>query len=137
MRQTGKNPITDERMTRFWIMLNQGVQFVLDSLERMQGGEIFVPKIPSMNIVDLAKAIAPECEIEIVGIRPGEKLHEVMITEDDARHTFEFDTYYTIVPEFTWWGSRIKKGKKVPEGFVYSSKTNTEWLSIEELKKMI
>lgn len=137
MKETGTLPITDERMTRFWITLDQGVQFVLESLKRMQGGEIFIPKIPSMSIMDLAKAIGPECEIEIVGIRPGEKLHEVMITEDDARHTFEFDDYYTIVPEFTWWGSTIEKGKPVPDGFVYSSKTNTKWLSVDELKQMI
>lgn len=137
VRETGRIPITDKRMTRFWITLDQGVQFVIDSLARMQGGEIFVPKIPSMNIVDLAKAIAPECEIDVVGIRPGEKLHEVMITEDDARHTYEFESYYTIYPEFPKWGSTIKKGTPVKEGFVYSSKTNTEWLTVKELKEMV
>jgi len=93
-------PVTDERMTRFWITLDQGVQFVIDSLERMKGGEIFIPKIPSMNILDLAKAIAPECATEIVGIRPGEKLHEAMITEDDARHTLEYADHFVIQPEF-------------------------------------
>jgi UDP-N-acetylglucosamine 4,6-dehydratase len=138
IRHTGKLPITDERMTRFWITLDQGVQFVLDSLERMKGGEIFVPKIPSMKITDLAKAIAPECEIEIVGIRPGEKLHEAMITEDDARHTVEFDTYYVIQPEFPWWSHEYaKNGKSLPEGFKYTSDTNTQWLSIEELRKLV
>lgn len=137
MKETGVLPITNKRMTRFWITLNQGVQFVSDSLKRMKGGEIFVPKIPSMNIMDLAKAIGPDCEVEIIGIRPGEKLHEVMITEDDARHTVEFPTYYTIVPEFTWWGSEVEHGKKVPDGFVYSSDTNTEWLTPEQLTKMI
>lgn len=137
IRETGRIPITDDRMTRFWITIDQGVQFVIDSLERMQGGEIFVPKIPSMNIVDLAKAIAPECELDIVGIRPGEKLHEVMITEDDSRHTYEFNSFYTIYPEFSKWGSTIKKGSPVSEGFVYSSKTNTEWLTVEQLKEMI
>lgn len=137
MKETGVLPVTDKRMTRFWITLNQGVQFVSDSLKRMKGGEIFVPKIPSMNIMDLAKAIGPDCEVEIIGIRPGEKLHEVMITEDDARHTVEFPTYYTIVPEFTWWGSEVEHGKKVPDGFVYSSDTNTEWLTPEQLTKMI
>lgn len=137
MKETGVLPVTDKRMTRFWITLDQGVQFVSDSLKRMKGGEIFVPKIPSMNIMDLAKAIGPDCEVELIGIRPGEKLHEVMITEDDARHTVEFPAYYTIVPEFTWWGSEVEQGKKVPDGFVYSSDTNTDWLTPEQLTKMI
>jgi UDP-N-acetylglucosamine 4,6-dehydratase/5-epimerase len=138
IRHTGKLPITDERMTRFWITLDQGVQFVLDSLQRMRGGEIFVPKIPSMRVVDLATAIAPECEIEIVGIRPGEKLHEAMITEDDARHTVEFDTYYVIQPEFPWWSREsVKGGKSLPEGFKYTSDTNTEWLTVEELRALV
>ncbi|MEK4711627.1 UDP-N-acetylglucosamine 4,6-dehydratase (inverting) [Sporosarcina sp. FSL K6-5500] len=137
MKETGRLPVTDERMTRFWITLDKGVDFVLDSLERMQGGEIFVPKIPSMNIMDLAKAFGSECEIDIVGIRPGEKLHEVMITQDDARHTIEFDDYYTIVPEFSWWGNKIQKGDKVSEGFVYSSETNEQWLTVQQLKNMI
>lgn len=137
MKKTGRLPVTDERMTRFWITLDKGVQFVLDNLERMQGGEIFVPKIPSMNIMDLAKAIGPECEIDVIGIRPGEKLHEMMITQDDARHTVEFENYYTIVPEFTWWGRTVQKGENVTESFVYSSETNEEWLTIEELKEMI
>ena len=97
-RKVGTLPITDPRMTRFWITLDQGVEFVLQSLDRMWGGEIFVPKIPSMNIVDLAAAIAPECETEIVGIRSGEKLHEVMVPVDDARNTLEFDDHYTILP---------------------------------------
>ena len=138
MAATGKLPITDERMTRFWITLDQGVQFVIDCLHRMRGGEIFVPKIPSMRVVDLAKAIAPECEIEIVGIRPGEKLHEAMITEDDARHTVEFDTYYVIQPEFPWWSREsVKGGKSLPEGFKYTSDTNTEWLTVEELRALV
>ena len=99
-RKTGTLPITDPRMTRFWITLDQGVEFVLQSLERMFGGEIFVPKLPSMKVVDLARVIAPECRMEIVGIRPGEKLHEVMIPEDDSYHTVEYDTYYAILPTF-------------------------------------
>lgn len=107
IKETGVVPITDERMTRFWITLDQGVQFVLDNLARMHGGEIFVPKIPSMNIMDLAKAIAPECKTEIIGIRPGEKLHEAMIMEDDARHTLEYDTYYVIQPEFPFWSRSL------------------------------
>ncbi|AIM16150.1 flagellin modification protein FlmA [Bacillus sp. X1(2014)] len=138
MKQTGKIPITDEKMTRFWITLDQGVQFVIDNLGRMKGGEIFVPKIPSMRVVDLAKAIAPECEIEIIGIRPGEKLHETMITEDDARRTLSFDTYYVIQPEFPWWKVEYAKGgKPLPEGFSYVSNTNDQWLSVEDLKNLI
>lgn len=138
VKETGRVPITDPRMTRFWITLDQGVQFVIDNLARMHGGEVFVPKIPSMNIMDLAKAIAPECEIDIVGIRPGEKLHEAMIMEDDARHTKEFDSYYVIQPEFPWWSQALQEsGKELPDGFSYTSDANTEWLSIEELKGLI
>ncbi|MGE7695958.1 UDP-N-acetylglucosamine 4,6-dehydratase (inverting) [Lysinibacillus sp. NPDC094177] len=138
IKDTGKLPITDERMTRFWITLDQGVQFVLDNLERMYGGEIFVPKIPSMKVTDLAKAIAPECEIEIIGIRPGEKLHEAMIMEDDARHTIEFDDYYIIQPELAWWPQgKLNGGKVLPNGFAYTSDNNTEWLTIEQLKDLV
>ncbi len=138
LKETGKLTITDERMTRFWITLDQGVQFVLDNLERMQGGEIFIPKIPSMKVVDLAEAICPACEKEYIGIRPGEKLHELMITEDDARRTLEYDTYYVIQPEFVWWNKeKVTGGKPLPDGFKYSSDTNEQWLTIEELKKLI
>lgn len=138
VKETGILPITDERMTRFWITLDQGVQFVVDSLQRMNGGEIFVPKIPSMNIMDLAKAIGPECEYKIIGIRPGEKLHEVMITEDDARNTVEFETYYVIQPQFSWWQKPNSfKGKKVPEGFRYSSEINIEFIEKAQLKELI
>ncbi|MEJ9151446.1 UDP-N-acetylglucosamine 4,6-dehydratase (inverting) [Bacillus smithii] len=138
MAATGKLPITDERMTRFWITLDQGVRFVIDSLAKMKGGEIFVPKIPSMKVVDLAKAISTEAEIEIIGIRPGEKLHETMITEDDARHTVEFDDYYVITPEFPWCPQEyLKHGRILPEGFKYTSDTNTKWLTVEELRKLV
>jgi UDP-N-acetylglucosamine 4,6-dehydratase/5-epimerase len=131
-------PITDERMTRFWITLDQGVQFVIDNLERMQGGEIFIPKIPSMKVVDLAEAIAPECEIKVIGIRPGEKLHEAMITEDDARRTLEYDTYYVIQPEFPWWSSEHTiGGKPLSDGFSYVSDTNDHWLTVEELRELV
>ncbi|RTQ94351.1 UDP-N-acetylglucosamine 4,6-dehydratase (inverting) [Lysinibacillus telephonicus] len=137
IRDTGVLTVTDERMTRFWITLEQGVQFVLDSLERMYGGEIFVPKIPSMKVIDLAKAIGPECKIEIIGIRPGEKLHEAMIMEDDARHTVEFDKYYVIQPEFPWWSKAYAKGgKELPDGFAYTSDKNTEWLTVDQLSKL-
>lgn len=137
IKETGTVPVTDERMTRFWITLDQGVQFVLDNLERMHGGEIFVPKIPSMKVIELAKAIAPECEIEIIGIRPGEKLHEAMIMEDDARHTVEFDDYYVIQPEFPWWSkSYAEGGKPLADSFSYTSDNNVDWLTVEELKDL-
>jgi len=137
VKDSGKIPITDERMTRFWITLDQGVQFVIDNLRRMRGGEIFVPKIPSMKVTDLAIAIAPDCEVEIIGIRPGEKLHEVMITEDDARRTLDYGTYYVIQPEFPWWTIESSTGgKPLPEGFSYVSNTNIQWLSVEELRSL-
>ncbi|MGI2296580.1 UDP-N-acetylglucosamine 4,6-dehydratase (inverting) [Paenibacillus sp. GXUN7292] len=137
MKETGTLPITDERMTRFWITLDQGVQFVLDSLERMHGGEIFVPKIPSMRVVDLAKAIAPECDIKIIGIRPGEKLHEAMIMEDDARHTVEYESYYVIQPEFPFWSKKFAEGgRALPEGFAYTSDNNQVWLNVNELMEL-
>ena len=137
IKETGTVPITDERMTRFWITLEQGVQFVLDNLERMYGGEIFVPKIPSMKVTDLAKAIAPECNIDIIGIRPGEKLHEAMIMEDDARHTIEFDDYYVIQPELSWWPQgQLQGGTTLSEGFAYTSDNNTDWLTVEQLQDL-
>ena len=140
-KEEGVLPITDERMTRFWITLDQSVQFVLDSLKRMHGGELFVPKIPSMNIVDLAKAIAPEAKRKIIGIRPGEKIHEVMISSDDAINTLEFDTYFVIQPSHPWWDNleyiKINGGREVDESFTYSSGNNTQWLTIDKLKKMI
>ncbi len=139
-REKGVIPITDPRMTRFWITLPQAVRFVLDCFERMKGGEIFVPKIPSMKIVDLANALAPGCRHEIVGIRPGEKLHEVMIPIDEARNTLEYADHYVIQPQFEWWGSRNgrpRTGKPVPDGFSYRSDNNTWWLSESELKRLL
>jgi len=138
-KNNGYLPITDPRMTRFWITLEQGVNFVLACLERMVGGELFVPKIPSMNIMDLAKAIAPECETKIIGIRPGEKLHELLITKDDARRTLEFKDHYVIQPEFHFWKRRYKvnKGKPVPEDFEYNSGTNPWRLTVEEMRKIV
>jgi UDP-N-acetylglucosamine 4,6-dehydratase len=126
-------------MTRFWITIEQGVNFVLDCFERMVGGELFVPKLPSMNIMDLAKAIAPECRIENVGIRPGEKLHEVMVPRDEARKTIEFDGHYIIQPDFKFWGRRFNgnAGKPVSEDFEYNSGTNPWQLGVEEMKQMI
>ncbi len=137
-KKEGRIPITDEKMTRFWITLEQGVKFVIKSLENMKGGELFVPKIPSMKITELAKIIAPECRIEYIGIRPGEKLHEVMISSDDARNTLEFDDYYIIKPNFEWWDSKnYQNGKAVPEGFSYTSNTNPNFLSIDQMKELI
>lgn len=140
MREKGILPITDKRMTRFWITLEQGVQFVIDSLDRMHGGEVFVPKIPSMNIMDLAKAVCPDCKYEFVGIRPGEKLHEVLVPEDDARRTLEFDDFFLIQPWLDFWSLKETNhgtGKPCPDGFRYGSDTNEKWLNIDELREMI
>ena len=138
-RETGVLPITDARMTRFWITLEQGVNFVLQSMDRMMGGELFVPKIPSMNIMDLAKAIASECRTEIVGIRSGEKLHEVMVPRDDARNTVEFSDHYVIKPQFRYFDRRFKDNgcQQVPDDFEYNSGTNPWRLSVEEMREMI
>jgi UDP-N-acetylglucosamine 4,6-dehydratase len=139
-RGTGTLHITHEEMTRFWITLQQGVDFVLDSLERMQGGELFVPKIPSMRITDLARAVAPDCQQKVIGIRPGEKLHEVMISEDDSRLTIDMGSYYVVEPQFSWWSPDYEayaRGRPVPEGFRYSSDRNDRWLSADELMGMI
>ncbi|MBL8800126.1 MAG: UDP-N-acetylglucosamine 4,6-dehydratase (inverting) [Planctomycetia bacterium] len=138
MRQTGRLPITDARMTRFWITLDQGVDFVLQALRRTVGGEVFVPKIPSMRVIDLARAVAPWCKLDHVGIRPGEKLHEVMITDDDARCTLEFDDYFAIIPRhLDLAGYQAKHGgQPCPEGFRYGSDNNTQWLSVDDLKRI-
>lgn len=136
-RATGRLPITHMDMTRFWITLDQGVQFVIDSFERMHGGELFVPKIPSMRIPDLARAIGPDCELDEIGIRPGEKLHEVMISEDDARHTVEHDEYYAILPEFSWWKKGAGGGKPAPLNFRYSSENNDQWLTEDQLRDIV
>ncbi|MGY4688925.1 UDP-N-acetylglucosamine 4,6-dehydratase (inverting) [Salibacterium sp. K-3] len=138
VRETGEIPITDNNMTRFWITLDQGVQFVIDSLTRMYGGEIFVPKIPSMNVTDLAKAIAPDCEQKVIGIRPGEKLHEAMITSDDARRTLDRGEYYVIQPEFPFWKEEYRgNGTSVSSDFSYVSNNNDRWLSVEELQELV
>ena len=140
-RASGVLPITDERMTRFWITLGAGVQFVLDCLGRMRGGEMFVPKIPSMNIMDVARVVAPECRTEIIGIRPGEKLHEMLITSDDAQHTVEFDDHYVIQPNDSWWDRddylRTSGGKPVTEHFEYSSDKNPVWMKADELASLL
>lgn len=137
-RETGVLPITDPRMTRFWITLEQGVIFVLKCFQRMVGGEIFVPKIPSMNIMELAQAIAPECKTETVGIRPGEKLHETMIPIDEARNTVEYDDHFVIKPSFHFFKRRFCENgcKPVPPDFEYNSRTNDWWLNLEELRNL-
>jgi UDP-N-acetylglucosamine 4,6-dehydratase len=136
-RKTGRITITDSRMTRFWLTLDQGVRFVISCIEKMHGGEVFIPKIPSMNIMDLAKAIAPDCEIDTIGIRPGEKLHEALIGEDESRSALELDDLYVIEPLHSWWGQdNWKHGKRVPEGFHYTSDSNHQWLSVDELRKL-
>jgi UDP-N-acetylglucosamine 4,6-dehydratase len=138
LRETGVLPITDVRMTRFWITLEQGVQFVVDCLGRMHGGELFVPKIPSTTIVDLAEAIGPTCQKKIVGIRPGEKLHEMMIGGDDARRTRDMGEYYVVAPQFPWWKDAVGTGgNPVPEGFAYRSETNPQRLAIPEIRDLL
>ena len=132
-------PITDLRMTRFWISLEQGVELVVKALNEAKGGETFISKIPSFKITDLAEAMLPGCKIKEVGIREGEKLHEVMVTREDSLHTYEYDKHFIVYPHYDWWGrsSVIPGGKLVEQGFEYSSGTNTEWLSIEDLRKKL
>ncbi|HVN56308.1 MAG TPA: UDP-N-acetylglucosamine 4,6-dehydratase (inverting) [Anaerolineaceae bacterium] len=142
-RQNGRVTITDERMTRFWISLEQGVRFVIRCAAEMYGGEVFVPKIPSMRVVDLARAVAPDAEIEVVGIRPGEKLHEVLISEDEARSTIELDDLFVVQPAETLWATGgfgrewAERGRKLKDGFRYASNTNDQWLDIAQIRKII
>lgn len=138
-RSSGTITVTDERMTRFWISLDQGVRFVIRCIELMQGGEVFVPKIPSMKVIDLAHAIAPKASINVIGIRPGEKLHEVLISEDEARNTVELKDMYVVQPAETLWFGKSweNKNAKLPDNFRYASESNSEWLSLEEIKKII
>ena len=136
-RRNGKITITDPRMTRFWITLHQGAELVASCVELMKGGEVFVPKIPSMSIRDLAEALAPGCETEEIGIRPGEKVHEVLISEDEARQALEFEEYFVIQPSHPWWGrDNWSAGRAVPDGFVYASNTNTDWLAAAQLRSL-
>lgn len=132
-------PITDYRMTRFWISLDEGVQLVIKALNEARGGETFISKIPSFKITDLAQAIAPGCQTEEVGIREGEKLHEVMVTREDSSMTYEYEKHYIIYPHYNWWDEDriLPGGIKVKNGFEYSSGTNTEWLDTEQLKKLL
>ena len=135
-KKEGVLTITDERMTRFWITLEQGVNFVIKSTEKMKGGEIFIPKIPSMKIVDLAETIEPNAKRKIIGIRPGEKIHETLLTHDEARHSKEFKDSFIIEPEHSFRQYLIE-GKPVKEGFVYSSDNNKDWIKNNELKRLI
>ncbi len=132
-------PITDNRMTRFWIDLDQGVELVIKALNEAQGGETFISKIPSFKITDLARAMMPECTTKEVGIREGEKLHEIMITKEDAIKTFEYDKHFIIYPNYSWWNENkiIEGGKKVAPEFEYSSGENMDWLSVEQLRELI
>jgi len=137
-RRRGKITITDPRMTRFWLTLEQGVKFVIRCLEQMHGGEIFVPKIPSMRLLDLAETVAPGCQVEYIGIRPGEKLHEVLVSEDESRQTVEAEDMYVIQPSHPWWKSENWVNvKPLPEGFRYSSDTNDRWLARRELEELV
>lgn len=134
-----KLPITDYRMTRFWISLEEGVKLVIKALEESRGGETFISKIPSFKITDLAQAMLPGCEMPEVGIREGEKLHEIMVTREDSMHTYEYEKHYIVYPNYNWWGNKdiIPGGKPVEAEFEYSSGTNTQWLSVEDIKKLL
>jgi UDP-N-acetylglucosamine 4,6-dehydratase/5-epimerase len=137
-RKRGKITMTDPRMTRFWLTLEQGVRFVIHCIEQMHGGEIFVPRIPSMRLADLAETIAPGCEVEYIGIRPGEKLHEVLVSEDESRHTLETEEMFIIQPVHPWWKSENwAHAKRLAEGFRYSSDTNERWLTRRELEELV
>ncbi len=133
-------PITDFRMTRFWITLEEGVKLVFKALEESKGGETYISKLPSFKITDLAKAMKEDCELKEVGIREGEKIHEVMISKDDSRNTYEYENHYIIYPQFNWWNLEThftEGGKPIEDGFEYSSGTNKEWLSVEDLKERL
>jgi UDP-N-acetylglucosamine 4,6-dehydratase len=137
-RKSGKVTVTDPRMTRFWITLEQGVRFVVNCIESMYGGEIFVPKIPSMKLVDMAQSLAPGCETRFVGIRAGEKLHEVLVSEDEARNTLELDDMFVIQPAHSWWSQENwKDARPLAEGFRYASDNNPQWLDSGELIELV
>ena len=137
-RETGRITLTDERMTRFWITLEQGVRFVIRSIELMQGGEVFVPKIPSTRMTDLADVAAPGCQVEVIGIRPGEKLHEVLVSRDEARQALEFDDMYLIQPAHPWWlEPSHPDAHPMAEDTEYSSDTNKWWLTEEDLRRLV
>jgi UDP-N-acetylglucosamine 4,6-dehydratase len=138
-REDGHITLTDERMTRFWLSIDQGVRFTIRCIEQMRGGEVFVPKIPSTRVVDVAKAVAPDAEVELIGIRPGEKMHEMLVSEDEARHTVELDDMYVVEPPGAlWFGHEWReKGKPLPEGFAYSSDNNQQSLTVDEIRELV
>jgi UDP-N-acetylglucosamine 4,6-dehydratase len=137
-RETGTVTVTDDRMTRFWITLDQGVEFVLRALDIMRGGEVFVPKIPSMRIMDLVAAVAPGCQVRMTGIRPGEKVHEVLVSEDEAHHTVELDDLFIIKPLHPWWtADNWTEAAPVADGFRFASDNNQRWLTIGDLRQLI
>ncbi|HLE14627.1 MAG TPA: UDP-N-acetylglucosamine 4,6-dehydratase (inverting), partial [Anaerolineales bacterium] len=138
-RQNGVLTITDERMTRFWLTLEQGVLFVIRCIEQMRGGEVFVPKIPSTHIIDLARVIAPQAQLDVIGIRPGEKLHEVLIHEDEARTTVELEDMFVVQPTAAlWFGHEwSEKGRPLPVGFRYGSDTNSQWLTDDQIRELV
>lgn len=138
-RAKGEITLTDERMTRFWISLDQGIHFVIRCIEQMQGGEVFVPKIPSMKMVNLAHAVAPGAEIKIIGIRPGEKIHELLISEDEARSAVELEDMFVVQPAAALWFGHgwTDSGKPLPDGYHYASDNNQDWLTLEEIQAMV
>src|SRR5713226_4979119 len=137
-RKRGRITITDPRMTRFWITLDHGVRFVIRCLEQMHGGEIFIPKIPSMKLLDMAQAVAPDCQIDCVGIRPGEKLHEVLLSEDESRNSVETDDMFLIQPPHSWWRTENwKNASPLAEGFRYASDNNSQWITAEDLYELV
>ncbi len=137
-RENGFLTITNENMTRFWLTIETGVRFVINCIDSMEGGEIFVPKVPSMSVMQIAREIAPEAEFKIIGKRPGEKIHEELITEEEAPHTREFEDYYIIEPEFPFWQKTfIEGGTPLADGFKYTSDTNSRWISGEELRRIV
>jgi len=137
-KKTGRIPITDSRMTRFWLTLDQAVQLVLNLLREMRGGEVFVPKVPAMNIMSLVEAVAPDCEHEIIGIRPGEKLHETLITEDEGERTYDAGNFYVITPAFDFQRhDDYKNYKKLPQSFRYSSDDILNQMSVQELRALL
>lgn len=137
-KENGEITITDERMTRFWITLEEGIRFVMNSIEIMKGGEVFIPKISSMKITDLAEVIAPNAKKKIIGIKPGEKLHETLLTEEESKHSKEFDRFFVIEPEHVFWRKdNFSDGKPVTDGFKYASNTNDKWITKEEMKGLL
>lgn len=137
-KESGKITVTDDRMTRFWITLDEAVELVLKGFKYMEGGEIFIPRIPSMRIMDLAEAIAPDCEVVKIGIRPGEKLHEALTGEDEGRNAIAYKGMYVILPSYGWWDRQNYTGaEKMPEGFIYTSDNNDEWMAVEQLQEIV